>query len=97
MERQRLNAVDVFAPWADQQERELRLRIHRAQTTALKRAAVERNGTARALYYEASALAARWVFTRVRDVECLERVLWALSQIFMACSHIVIVEAPDEA
>jgi len=90
-----LTPVDVFAPWARDDERALRLRLHRAQTIALRRAAQEGNGTARTLYYEAAALAARWVFQRVEDNQALERILCALNQLFMACSHIVIVEGPD--
>jgi hypothetical protein len=88
--------VEVFAPWAGPEERALRLRIHKAQTIAAKRASfIERNARARNLYYDASSLALAWVFRRVDDIGDLERILWALNQMFMAASHIAIVEGPD--
>jgi hypothetical protein len=90
-----IDAVAVFAPWAGAEERALRVRIHKAQTIALKRAALERNGRGRSLYYVAAELAAAWVYQRVDDRALLERVLWALCQIFMAAGHIVVVEGAD--
>jgi len=92
---QKLTPVDVFAPWAGAEERALRLRIHKAQTIAAARAASERNGRARALYYEAGSLAHGWVFRRVEDIGDLERILWALNQLFLAAGHIAVVEGPD--
>jgi hypothetical protein len=90
-----IDAVAVFAPWAGPEERALRVRIHKAQTIALKRAALERNSRARSLYYVAAELAAAWVYHRVDDVGLLQRVLWALCQMFMAAGHIVVVEGAD--
>ena len=94
-ERPPLTAVDVFAPWAGEEERALRLRIHKAQTIAARRAAAERNGRAQALYFQAAGLALAWVFRRVEDIGDLERILWALNQLFMAADHIAVVEGPD--
>lgn len=92
---QKLTAMDVFAPWADAPERALRLRIHKAQTIAAARAAQERNGRARAIYYDAASLGLAWVFRRVDDLGDLERILYALNQLFMAAGHIAVVEGPD--
>jgi hypothetical protein len=92
---QELTAVDTFAPWATGEERALRLRIHKAQNIAARRAAIERNGRARGLYHDAAALALFWVFRRVTDLGDLERILWALNQMFMAAGHIAAVEGPD--
>jgi hypothetical protein len=90
-----LTPVDVFAPWAGAEEKSLRLRINKAQTIAARRAASERNGRARTLYYEAGSLAHCWVFRRVEDLGDLERILWALNQLFMAAGHVAVVEGPD--
>jgi hypothetical protein len=91
----KIDPVEHFAPWAGDRERDFRLRIHKAQTIALKRAGFCEQRRARDLYYTAAELAAAWVFQRVDDVDVLERILWALSQIFLAASHIQVVEAPD--
>lgn len=90
-----ITAVDVFAPWAGAEERALRLRIHKAQTIAAARASRERNWRARTLYFEAASLALAWVFRRVADLGDLERILWALNQLFMAAGHIAQVEGCD--
>lgn len=85
-----------FAPWAGERERAFRLRIREAQTIALKRGSFVKQRRARELYYIAAEIAAAWQFQRVDDVEVLERVLWALSAIFMAASHIRVIEPADE-
>lgn len=94
-EKQPLTTVDVFAPWAGEKERALRLRIHKAQAISAGRAATERNSRARTVYYEAASLALAWVFRRVEDTGDLDRILWALNQLFMAAGHIATVEGPD--
>lgn len=92
---QQLHAVDVFAPWATDEERRLRRRIHNAGTIATARATREPNGSARSLYYTAAELAYRWVFRRVEKAGDLERILWGLNQIFLAADHVIQVEGPD--
>lgn len=92
---QPLDAVAHHAPWAVGEERQLRLRLHRAQVISTARAARERNGRARALYFEAAGLAIAWVFRRVEDLDDLERILRALNQIFVACDNIVQTEGRD--
>lgn len=90
--------VELFErwPWAGEREHGFRLRILKAETIALKRASLTKQRRARALYYVGAELAAAWIERRVDDVDVLERVLWALSQLFMAAGHIVVVEPPDE-
>jgi hypothetical protein len=90
-----VDVVGLFAPWAGPEERAFRLRIHKAQTIAAKRATFERNSRARVLYYEAASLALGWAYRRVENISDLERILWALCQLFMAASHIARVEGPD--
>lgn len=82
-----LTAIDVFAPWATGEERRLRLRLHKAQTVALARAAREQFQQARWLYYLAGEVASAWVFRRVEDEASLERILWGLNQLFLAADH----------
>jgi hypothetical protein len=88
-----LDPVTVFAPWASDEERELRRRIHRAQSVALARASREDHGEARCLYYLVSQVASEWVFRRVDDRRQLERVLWGLNQLFLAADHFRQAEA----
>lgn len=98
MEPQRANqltAVQVFAPWAGDEERALRLRIHRAQTIAAARAVREMNARARTQYFEAASLATAWIFRRVADLGDLERILRALNQMFCAADNIAQVEGSD--
>jgi hypothetical protein len=87
-----LTPVDVFAPWAGEKERALRLRIHKAQSVAAARAAREPNSRVRALYYLAAELALDWVFHRVDDLGDLERILRALAQLFIAADNIFQLE-----
>ena len=81
--------------WAGARERGFRERLKNALRIALKRANSTPERRARELYYVAADLAAAWVDRRVDDIGDLERILCALSQIFLAASHIVVVEAPD--
>ena len=87
-----LDPVTVFAPWASDDERELRRRIHRAQTVAVARASREEHDDARYLYYLAGQVASEWLFRRV-DRGQLERVLWGLNQLFLAADHFRQAEA----
>lgn len=90
-----LTPVDVFAPWAGDEERALRLRIHRARDAAQARAARSKNGKAREVYWVAGLFAGDWVFRRVEELGDLERVLRGLSQLFMAADNIFQLEGPD--
>jgi hypothetical protein len=91
-----LTAIDVFAPWATGAERQLRLRLHKAQTIAFARAAREEFREARWLYYLAGEVASAWVFRRVEDDASLERVLWGLNQLFLAADHFRQAEMTDD-
>ncbi|HUE80290.1 MAG TPA: hypothetical protein VMN38_11760 [Sphingomicrobium sp.] len=93
--QQPLDAVGQFAPWAGDEERALRVRIHRALTGAIARATRERNGRSRALYYVAAEVGQAWVFRRVDDCADLERVIRALCQLFMAADNVFQLEGPD--
>jgi hypothetical protein len=92
---QQLTAVDVFAPWAGEQERALRLQIHKAQSIAAAKAARVSNSRARELYSLAADLGVTWVFRRVEDMDDLNRVLRALCQLFMAADNIFQLEGSD--
>lgn len=89
------DAVALFAPWANDTERALRLRIHKARDIATARASRSTHRRARLIYSVASELASEWVFRRA-NMEDLEQVLRALSQSFLAAGNIQTVEAPDE-
>lgn len=91
-----LTPVDVFAPWAGDEERILRLRILKALNIASRRAPIERNRRARNTYYDMAELAHGWVYRRVSDIGDLERILWSLNYMFMAAGHIAVMEGPDE-
>lgn len=88
--------IDTFAPWAGNEERALRLRIHRAQAVAVIRADRDPNPHARATYEIASDLALRWVFRRVDNLGDLERVILALAELFLAADNMTQVDAGHE-
>jgi len=89
-----IDAIAHHMPGAVGRERNFRLRMYRAQAIAIARATHEKNGRARTLYYEASALATAWLFRRA-DLDDLERILRALNQIFIAADNIVQAERFD--
>lgn len=90
-----LDPISMFAPWAGEPERGLRVRMYKARDIATKRARSSRHMQARLIYSVAAELASDWVFRRCEFDE-LERVLRALSQSFLAAGNIEAVEAPDE-
>lgn len=92
---QRLDPVDVFAPWAGEEERALRIRIHRARDVATARAGRSQHGRARTLYWLAAQLASDWVFTRA-PITDLSEILAALTRLFLTAGMIERLEAPDE-
>ena len=93
-ERQ-LTAVDVFAPWAGDQERALRIRIHRARDVATARATRSRHGGARALLWQAAQIAAERVFAPAPEDD-LRETIGNLARLFLVAGWIERTEAPDE-
>jgi len=91
---QRPDAIDVFMPGIADDERGLRVRIHRAQGAMTTKATRSKHGRARAHYWWGSQLAADWVF-RPAPVEDLTEILWALSRTFLSAGAIERLELPD--
>ncbi len=90
-----IDAIATFAPWASENERALRRRIHRAHGSAMARAQRSRHGRARAIFWLAAQMSGDWTFARAAT-EDLEDVLKTLSYLFLAAGAIERVEAPDE-
>jgi hypothetical protein len=86
--------ISHFCPWAVEPELGYRRRLHKAATAAQARAQREENSTARELFWLAAQVASRWNFRRVDDPATLERILRALSQMFMAADNIRQEEGP---
>ena len=86
--------VRIFAPWCDNEERALRLRIHKARDIAQARACRSKHGRARAIYWTAAQLSGAWVFQRVSTEE-LGDILEALTRLFLVAGTIERLEAPD--
>lgn len=93
-EPQPLDAVAVFAPWAADDERALRLRIHRARDTATAKATRCKHGNARQLLWLAAQLAAERVFARMPNEE-LKETIENLARLFLVAGWIERSEAPD--
>jgi len=91
---QPIDAVAVFAPWCDDAERALRVRIHKARDAAQARAIRSKHGRARTLYWVAAQMAGDWVFCRAPN-EDLNDILAALSRLFLVAGSIERLEAPD--
>jgi hypothetical protein len=89
-----LDAVAVFAPWAADDERALRLRIHRARDTATAKATRCKHGNARQLLWLAAQLAAERVFARMPNEE-LKETIENLARLFLVAGWIERSEAPD--
>lgn len=92
---QPIDAVAVFAPWCDDAERALRIRIHKARDTATARGSRSRHGRARVLYWWAADLASDSVFARM-EFEALDQIVKALTYAFLAAGVIERAEAPDD-
>lgn len=88
------DAIDVLAPWATDDERALRRRIHRAQAAATAKATRSRHGRARALYWWTSQWASDWTFERA-SIEDLKDVIAGLSRAFLIAGAVERLEAPD--
>lgn len=88
------DAVDVFAPWCDDAERSLRIRIHRARDTATARATRCKHGMARVIYWVAAQMASDRVFARM-PIEVLRETICTLARLFLAAGSIERSEAPD--
>lgn len=90
-----LDAVSVFAPWAGPEERQLRVRIHKARDVAQARAGRSRHGRARSIYWIASQFSSDWVFQRAA-LDDLEEVINGLTWLFLFAGLVERLEAPDE-
>lgn len=89
-----LDAVTLFAPWADDTERALRVRIHRARDVATARATRCKHGNARSIYWLAAQLATARVFARMPN-EDLKETIDNLARLFLVAGWIESVELPD--
>lgn len=92
--QRQLDPIDVFAPWATEDEKGLLRRIQRAQAAAQARAARSKHGRARTLYWWASQFAADWTFQRA-PVDELQDVIASLSRTFLVAGAVERLEAPD--
>lgn len=88
------DAVSVFAPWCDEAERALRIRIHRARDTATARATRCRHGHARTIYWLAAQTASARVFARM-PMEELNETICNLARLFLFAGWVELSEAPD--
>lgn len=88
------HAVDIFAPWAGEDERALRIRIHHARDLAQARACRSKHGRARTAYWIACQLGGDWVFQRA-SVDQLQEIIKGLTWLFLFASLIERVEASD--
>lgn len=87
-------SIGAFAAVTAAAEEKQRRRIRRAWEIAERRAASEDNLTAAAIYHEAAGFASRWMYSPA-DNQTLERVLRALTLLFKAAAHIIVVEAAN--
>lgn len=79
------DAIDIFAPGADDAEKALRRRIARAQATGSARAARSKSDDARALWWMVAQSASAWTFARASKDD-LTDVLRACAQMFCAAN-----------
>ncbi len=91
---QPIDPVGVFAPWAGEEEKALRVRIHKARDVAQARASRSKHGRARTFYWLAAQMASDWVFSRAPN-EDLADVLASLSRLFLVAGSVERLEAPD--
>jgi hypothetical protein len=88
------DAVGVFAPWCDEVERDLRLRIHKARDSATAKATRCKHGNARTIYWLAAQMASERVFARML-VDDLKATIDNLARLFLVAGWIERSEAPD--
>lgn len=86
--------ITLFAPWCDEGERSLRLRIHRARDVATARAARSTHGGARSLFWQAAQIASDRVFARISEPD-LRETIDNLARLFVVAGWIERTEAPD--
>jgi len=80
-----LDAIDVFAPGADDDEKALRRRLARAQATGSARAVRSRSDDACSLFWQVAQVASAWTFARATKDD-LEDILRAASMMFCAAN-----------
>jgi hypothetical protein len=88
------DAVSVFAPWCNETERALRIRIHRARDSATARATRCKHGDARTIYWIAAQLASERVFARMPDRD-LKETIANLAHLFLVAGWIERTASPD--
>jgi hypothetical protein len=91
-----MHPVDIFAPACKGEDRELRLRLHKARDIATARATRCKHGSARVVYWLAADIASAWVFRRGVALADMQEVRATLARLFMAATSIERLEAPDE-
>ena len=79
------DAVDIFAPGADDEEKALRRRLTQAHATGSARAARSRSDYARSLWSQAAQVASGMMFERASKHD-LNDALRALSMMFCAAN-----------
>lgn len=94
IQRTPADAIALFVPGADETERALRVRIHRARDAATARATHSKHGGARSLFWQAAQLAAMRVFAPLSS-EDLKETVDNLARLFLVAGWIERTEAPD--
>src|SRR5688572_24273989 len=89
-----VDAVSVFAPWCDEVERTLRIRIHKARDSATAKATRSKHSNARTIYWLAAQMASERVFARM-PAENLMETIENLSRLFLVAGWVERSEAPD--
>jgi NADH:ubiquinone oxidoreductase subunit C len=88
------DAVGIFAPWCDEAERALRIRIHKARDGATAKATRCKHGNARTVYWLAAQTASDRVYARI-PAEDLKETIENLARLFLVAHWIERSEAPD--
>lgn len=86
------DAIDLFAPGADDAEKNLRRRLARAQATGSARATRSRSDDARCLWWQVAQVASAWTFARASKDDLVD-VLRAVSMMFCAANVFERLEA----
>jgi len=88
------NSVSTFAPWCDETELGLRIRVHRARDSATARATRCKHAGARDLYWLAAQLASERVFARMSNEE-LKETIDNLARLFLTAGWIERADTRD--
>lgn len=67
-----------------------------AETIAVGRGSREENSDACSIYWGIASVASQWKFRKVRRLDQLEHILFALDQMLMAASHILVAEVVSD-